>query len=48
MYSPIAMRFLSSLFRGSNTTIRLNSAFQKNRLTKVGITAGSTVPWSNI
>lgn len=48
MYSPIALRFLSSLFRGSNTTIRLNSAFQKNRPPKVGITAGSTVPWSNI
>lgn len=48
IYSPVALRFLSSLFRGSNTTIRLNSAFQKNRLTRVGITAGSTVPWSNI
>lgn len=48
MYSPVALRFLKSLFRGSNTTIRLNSAFQKNRLTRVGITAGSTVPWSNI
>lgn len=48
LYSPVALRFLSSLFRGSNSTIRLNSAFQKNRLTKVGITAGSTVPWSNL
>lgn len=48
IYSPIALRFLSSLFRGSNTTIRLNSAFQKNRLTKVGVTAGSSVPWNNL
>lgn len=48
LYSPIALRFLSSLFRGSNTTIRMNSAFQKNRLTKVGVTAGSSVPWNNL
>lgn len=47
-YSPIALRFLSSLFRGSNTTIRLNSAFQKNRPAQSGVMAGSTVPWSNI
>lgn len=48
MYSPIALRYLSSLFRGSNTTIRLNSAFQKNRPTNTGVMAGSTVPWTNI
>jgi len=48
IYSPVALRFLSSLFRGSNSTIRFNSAFQKNRLTKVGVTAGSSVPWSNL
>lgn len=48
LYSPIALRFLSNLFRGSNTSIRLNSAFQKNRLTKVGVTAGSSVPWNNL
>lgn len=48
IYSPVAMRFLSNLFRGSNGTIRFNSAFQKNRLTKVGVTAGSSVPWSNL
>ena len=48
MYSPIAMRFLSALFRGSNTTIRLNSAFQKNRLTRLGVTAGTSVPWTNL
>lgn len=48
MYSPTALRFLSALFRGSNSTIRMNSAFQKNRLTKLGVTAGSSVPWSNL
>lgn len=48
IYSPVALRFLSSLFRGSNSTIRFNSAFQKNRLTKVGVTAGSSVPWNNL
>lgn len=48
MYSPTALRFLSALFRGSNSTIRLNSAFQKNRLTKIGVTAGSSVPWNNL
>lgn len=48
MYSPTSLRFLSALFRGSNSTIRLNSAFQKNRLTKVGVTAGSSVPWNNL
>lgn len=31
LYSPFALRFLSNLFRGSNTSIRMNSAFQKNR-----------------
>jgi hypothetical protein len=48
MYSPTALRFLSALFRGSNTTIRFNSAFQKNRLTKTGATAGTSVPWTNL
>lgn len=48
IYSPVAMRFLSNLFRGSNGTIRFNSAFQKNRLTKVGVTAGSSIPWNNL
>lgn len=48
LYSPIALRFLSNLFRGSNGSIRFNSAFQKNRLTKVGVTAGSSVPWNNL
>lgn len=48
IYSPVALRYLSSLFRGSNTTIRYNSAFQKNRLTKVGVTAGSSIPWNNL
>lgn len=48
MYSPTALRFLSALFRGSNTTVRFNSAFQKNRLTKIGATAGTSVPWRNL
>jgi hypothetical protein len=48
MYSPVALRFLSAVFRGSNTTIRFNSAFQKNRLTKLGVTAGTSVPWTNL
>jgi hypothetical protein len=39
IYSPVAMRFLSN---------RFNSAFQKNRLTKVGVTAGSSIPWNNL
>lgn len=48
LYAPIALRILNDLFRASNTTIRYNSAFQKNRLTKVGVTAGSSIPWGNI
>jgi len=48
IYSPVALRFLSNLFRGSNSTIRFNSAFQKNRWARTGVTAGSSVPWRNI
>jgi hypothetical protein len=48
LYSPITLRLLNDLYRGSNTTIRYNSAFQKNRLTKVGVTAGSSIPWNNL
>lgn len=48
LYAPMALRILNDLFRGSNATIRMNSAFQKNRLNRVGIGPGSTVPWSNI
>jgi hypothetical protein len=48
IYSPVALRCLSNLYRGSNSTIRFNSAFQKNRLTRTGVTAGSSVPWHNI
>ena len=44
MYSPTALRFLSNLFRGSNTTIRMNSAFQKNRPRR-SAGAGSSVAW---
>jgi hypothetical protein len=45
MYSPIALRFLSSLFRGSNTTIRLNSAFQKNRPLRGQLAGNSAITW---
>lgn len=31
-YSPIALKFLDNLYRGANTTIRFNSAFQRRRL----------------
>jgi len=48
LYSPMALRILNDLFRASNTTIRYNSAFQKNRLTKTGVTAGSSIPWNNL
>jgi hypothetical protein len=48
LYSPIALRILNDLFRATNSTIRYNSAFQKNRLTKIGVTAGSSVPWNNL
>lgn len=48
MYSPVALRILNNLFRASSGSIRFNSAFQKNRLTKVGVTAGSSIPWGNL
>jgi hypothetical protein len=48
LYSPVALRFLNNLFRGSNSTIRLNSAFQKNRPPRGTLTGGSSVPWRSI
>lgn len=48
MYSPTALRFLSALFRGSNTTLRMNSAFQKNRLVRTAASGGTSVPWTNL
>jgi hypothetical protein len=48
LYAPITLRFLNDLFRSTNGTIRFNSAFQKNRLTKIGVTAGSSIPWGNL
>jgi len=50
IYSPVALRFLSRLFRASNATLRFNSGFQKNRRARdgVGVTAGVSVPWRNI
>lgn len=48
LYAPITLRLLNDLFRATNGTIRYNSAFQKNRLTKIGVTAGSSIPWGNL
>lgn len=48
LYSPVAMRFLNALFRGSNTTIRLNSAFQKNRPLRTGYDPAPSVSWSRL
>lgn len=48
LYSPVALRILDNVFRGSNSTIRLNSAFQKNRPPRAGMDAGATVPWRSI
>jgi hypothetical protein len=42
--SPVAMRMLDNLFRGSNGTIRFNSAFQKNRARGSGY--NGSVPWT--
>jgi hypothetical protein len=42
--APLAIAMLNNLFRGSNTTIRLNSAFQKNRV-RQGQVPGGTMPW---
>jgi len=43
---PMAKRILDALFRGSNTTVRLNSAFQKNRMVRAGVGSGGSSPWS--
>lgn len=48
LFSPVALRLLNNVFRGSNSTIRLNSAFQKNRPPRGSIGAGATVPWRSI
>lgn len=48
LYSPIAMRFLDALYRGSNATIRLNSAFQKNRPLRTGFDPTPSVTWSRL
>jgi hypothetical protein len=48
LYSPTAMRFLSALFRGSNTTIRMNSAFQKNRSQRAGQDPRSAITWTRL
>jgi hypothetical protein len=48
LYSPVAVRYLNNLFRGSNSTIRYNSAFQKNRPPRGSLSAGASVPWRSI
>lgn len=46
LFSPIAIRFLNALYRGSNTTIRMNSAFQKQRPLRGQLPPGaSSVSW---
>lgn len=45
--APLALAALSNLFRASNTTIRFNSAFQRNRI-RQGSVPGGTVPWTRI
>lgn len=42
--APLAIAQLNNLFRGSNTTIRFNSAFQKTRPRGSGY--NGTIPWS--
>jgi hypothetical protein len=42
--APLALLELNNLFRGSNTTIRLNSAFQRNRV-RQGQVPGGSMPW---
>jgi len=46
--APMALAQLDALFRGSNSTIRFNSAFQKNRVGRVGSGFGGSVPWTDI
>lgn len=48
LYSPTALRFLGATFRGSNTSIRMNSAFQKNRPLRQGFDAGAAVSWTRL
>lgn len=44
--APMARRILDAMFRASNTTIRLNSAFQKNRMVRAGVGTGGSQPWT--
>lgn len=43
---PMARRFLDALFRASNNSIRLNSAFQKNRMVRAGVGSAGSQPWT--
>lgn len=46
LIAPMARRLLDALFRASNTTARLNSAFQKNRMVRAGAGTGGSTPWT--
>jgi hypothetical protein len=46
--APMALAQLNNLFRGSNSTIRYNSAFQRNRVGRMGSGFGGSVPWTDI
>lgn len=45
--APLAIDALNNLFRGANSTIRFNSAFQSNRQRTIGQMGGS-VPWHSV
>jgi hypothetical protein len=44
--APMARRILDAMFRASNTSIRMNSAFQKNRMVGAGVGSGGSQPWT--
>jgi hypothetical protein len=44
--APMALRILDAVFRASNTSIRMNSAFQKNRMVRAGVGSGGSQPWT--
>lgn len=46
--APMAIAQLNNLFRASNSTIRLNSAFQRNRVARHGSGFGGSVPWTDL
>lgn len=44
--APIARRILDAMFRGSNVSVRMNSAFQKNRMTRAGVGGTGSSSWT--